>query len=390
MNCRGTKANAMLASALIFAVTRALMFSDTFRSLGDYDTYKYLEWAELLGSGVSPSESSFTYPPGASVIFIAVEAMPLGFLRAFSLAALAIDVAIFLLLMRAASDSPVGYRGPLMWAIGGFAVGPLLYQRFDLWVALIVVVAMLSRRKSVLFGVLLGLGFLIKIWPAVLLVAQAPSRWLRSGVAAALSIVLGWLVLDWIFSGSTVAIRNQTAQGLQIETITSWPYLVRSVWSGELRIKETGQTELLVPLSAQLQALHLALVGTFLTVVVVARWLGRLRPADDTDVAVLVLTGVVVLNDGLAPQYSIWVIAVAAVALLRPTSRVLGAATLVILASFVFQFGIQDHYAGLVLGDHVTVALQGLRLTLWIGAFFLLVRRVLYDSWRETGQLQCR
>ena len=380
-----SKKQLMFASLLIFAVTRLLMFSDTFRSLGDYDTYKYLEWIELLGNGVSPSESSFTYPPGASLIFVVIGAVPLDFLRTFSLVALAVDTVIFLLLTRAARSSLTGYRGPLVWAIGGFAVGSLLYQRFDLWVALLVVVAMLARKRSVLFGVLLGIGFITKIWPAVLLVAQTPSRWFRSGLALVLSSVLGWFVLDSFFSDSTVALRNQAAQGLQIETLTTWPFLVSNIWAGGLQIRETGQTEVLVPIAAQLQTLHVVLMVSFLTVIVIAQWLGKLRAAQPTDVAVLVLTGVVVLNDGFTPQYSIWVLAVAAVALLYPQSRVLWPTMLVVLGSFVFQFGIQDHYAGLVLGDHVTVALQGLRLSLWVGAFLMLIRCVLFDSWRTSS-----
>jgi hypothetical protein len=111
-------------------------------------------------------------------------------------------------------------------------IGEVFVERFDAWPAALTAAALAAslRGHHRLGGAALGLGFAVKVYPAllvpVLVIVAARQRGLREGLAAAASAVeaailvfLPFAITAW--QGTWQMLRNQLGGGLEAETLMS-------------------------------------------------------------------------------------------------------------------------------------------------------------------------
>jgi hypothetical protein len=111
-------------------------------------------------------------------------------------------------------------------------IGQVFVERFDAWPAALTAAALAAalRGHHRLGGAALGIGFAVKVYPAllvpVLVIVAARHRGLREGLATAASAVgaaalvfLPFAITAW--SGTRQMLRNQLGGGLQVETLMS-------------------------------------------------------------------------------------------------------------------------------------------------------------------------
>jgi hypothetical protein len=311
--------------------------------LGDVVIYK--GWASTLVSGSFPSgDSQWQYPPGAAFVMLVPRLLAktgIGYVNSFFFFALAADAVVFLLLIgqaeRIATESrrPPHQSGLWAWVIGGVALGPIMFMRYDVIVTAVAVAGLLAvvkangkrsaeraeRRTWELRGALLGLGAIVKVWPAVLLLGLPPKprgrRALASAVACAI-VVSGLLAAA--LPGAMSFLGHQGDRGIEIEAVLASPFMIAS-WFGYPvhTVHKDG--------NFQLAGHGTGLVGSaaiFLTLVgfaVVLWWrVRRFHPERWTpglmyDVGFTTLLIMVVTSRVLSPQYLIWLMGLAALCL---------------------------------------------------------------------------
>ena len=212
------------------------------------------------------------------------------------------------------------------------ATGVMALNRFDPTLALVVVLCVLSLtyRRWALAGLMVGLGFSLKLMPIVLLplVLILGRKW-RAVWWATLGAAFGMIIpfLPFVVRDPgrlwTSLVGAQTGRGLQIESVAASPFLVRSIFqpgsvtavnppggagSLEIAAKGVAQVNGLAPL------LVLALVLVVYLVIWQARRQLRLTP-EAVPVAVLALMVAAMCgNKVLSPQHLIWVLPVVALA----------------------------------------------------------------------------
>jgi Glycosyltransferase family 87 len=310
------------------------------------DVSLYAHWAQFMqGQGNFPSyDPQWQYPPGAALIMLFPQIfVNLGFsyIVVFYLFALAADTAVFRLLLGQAdriareADAPPHMSGMWAWIGGGFAVGPLILMRYDVIVTALAVGGLLAtvrgrarrpaesarRRTWALRGTLIGLGAIIKVWPAVLLAGLPDGRDGRRALAwaAGTGIVVSG-ILCAIMPGGLSFITGQYGRGIEVESVLATPFSVAAWFGYDARtVHEFGAFQISGP--------GVNLVGScslLLTVIglgFVVWW--RLRrfnhaswsPALMYDVALTVVLVMVVTDRVLSPQYLIWLMGLAALCL---------------------------------------------------------------------------
>ena len=330
----------------------------------------YQRWLPYFHAGAFPGDDpTWQYPPGVSLLIEAAAALPTSFRWSFAALMMAFDAAIMAALLVARARRPAAsWRGPWAWAVAGLLLGSILYVRFDLAPTLLAVLAVLfatSRPvRPVLAGAAAGVGALLKVWP-VLMVVALPRRRLSRGAAAAAATVIG-LMTVWAMAtqGSRTFLANQGARGLQLESVGALPYLVVARLGG--RAAPTGYEYG----SIQVLADGTALVGLGLSalgVVVMAaiawrRWRGRLDHAQPGDVALALVLVSVATSRVYSPQFTIWLVGIAAVALLDRASRATVPAALVLVTAGVTQVVYPWRMDDLIAGDPATIVVQAVRI----------------------------
>jgi hypothetical protein len=312
-----------------------------------HDLRIYAEWGAALaaGDGLPAGDDRWQYPPGAAVV-LAVPAVlerltGIGYPVGFVAGMLAVDAAVTAVLLRRCSASAAG-----LWAVGGWAVGQVMFTRFDVVPAGLAVLALLASagRRWMPAGAALGAGALVKVWPVLLLPAfgyrrrsagdegdgngdadgqGAPTRVrdvraLAGGLAAAaagLAAVMaatGW----WRDVGGFLG--AQKARGLQLEAVPATPFvIVRMLGIGDAPAYEFGSMQF-SSAAAQTVAAACSLAGVGIVVAATVRWWGlgwgrgRTSGSSAADRAFILLALVVVTARVLSPQYLIWLLAVAA------------------------------------------------------------------------------
>src|SRR5258708_6176154 len=158
----------------------------------DADVYvRYaLEWL----AGTASTASQVEYPPGAFPIFL----IPLlvgsaaTYRRVFAIAMMCVDLAACILVLKYAAASARRWLSPVgaavVYMLATAALFPVLYARFDLVPATLVLAAVycLRRERWTASGALLGAGAAVKLWPFALvplLLASAARHGGRKHVA---------------------------------------------------------------------------------------------------------------------------------------------------------------------------------------------------------------
>ncbi|MFE9095223.1 glycosyltransferase 87 family protein [Streptomyces sp. NPDC007264] len=318
----------------------------------------YHGWYGTLRTGAFPDDDvTWQYPPAAALAILSPALLPfLDYAQGFYVLAFLADLAVFCLLQSAGLRPGRTLRGAWVWAVGVALLGPTVYARYDVLVTAVAVAALLAgTRHPRTMGALSGLGALLKVWPALLLVAAVGRRaWLSAAaVAGGLALLLG-LTMPGAFSFLT----SQRDRGTEVESVGSLVFhLARHFgWSGRV-VFHYGSVEFVGPYVDWVSAAALLLSVSAFGWLLLWRTSVRRMPvhtlADAAFVAVLMST---VTSRVISPQYMVWLVGLAAVCLCFHGSRMALPAGLVLAAcpATVLEFPVL--FADVVTGDGPGVA----------------------------------
>ncbi len=324
----------------------------------------YEDWLAPLRDGTFPAaDPTWQYPPGIAPFFLGTGALAVEYRWAFTLGILLMDALVMGAILVAHHRRPgSSWLGPWLWALAGVVVGSILVVRFDVVPTLFAVIAILVVARPLRTGAAAALGFTVKVWPALMLFV-VPRRHLTRAVPAfvvTVAIVLGAFAL--LTDGSLSFLANQSARGLQVESVGALPYEVFTLLGGEVEFGlKYGSIQVLMD-GAETVGLVLTAIGLALFALI-AWWRlsGRLEDVPPGDVALTVMLVSVATSRVYSPQFNVWLIGITAVMLLDPRSRQRRAAALVVVASVLTQVVYPWSATQLVTGDPLTVIVQGLR-----------------------------
>jgi hypothetical protein len=285
------------------------------------------------------------------------------------------DAATFAVLMRAVNRGGA-VDGLWAWIAAGMLIGPVWLTRFDVLPALFAVLALLSMSRPARSGVLLALGALLKVWPALLLLS-VPRRSMGralAGFVATSSAILVTLLLTMQGAGSFAS--EQRARGLQIESVPAWFFLIgHHLGLDRTFVYRYGAMEVQAPGTAAVAAAITAVAVAGLGFLAWLRLTGRLDGAAPADIALVLVLVSMVTSRVLSPQYLVWVAGIAAVCLLDPRTLMRPVIVLLMPVAALGQVLYPMHYDWLLSDGLTGLALQSLRITL------LLIATV-WGAWR--------
>lgn len=368
-----------LPSILIgWALSRALLLGQVL-AFGDAylgDVRLYALWSTLLASGHYPAGDPFwQYPPGAGMLFAVLAFLGPRPVASFIGLALLADAATLGMLIRRAMTAPgdaagsLRWLGPAAWVVGGLAIGPVLLTRFDVFPTALAVAALLMAARPWASGALAGIGALLKAWP-ILMVATVRRRSLpRAAIAAVGVIAAGALGLSLWAPGSGSFIGGQGSRGLQVESVAALPYAVLGAFGAKPDIVlRFGAFEIDDP-GAPSVGLALTLLGLLaIGWIVILRLTGRLESIAPGDVGLALILISVATSRVNSPQYSVWLVGIAAAAAGDQGSRLRRVVALVIAMAAVTQALFPWAYGSYLDTEGYAVALQAARIGLLLAA----------------------
>jgi hypothetical protein len=317
--------------------------------LGDVVTYS--NWSSIMVHGSFPaSDPEWQYPPAAALVMLfpkILAATGIGYIDSFFIFALIADFAVLALLVGQADRISRQTAGPgqtagtpylagvWAWVLGGFALGPILFMRYDVIVTALAVGGMVYTVRStakrgaeraesrtwLVRGALLGLGAVVKVWPVVLLLGAPPAKRGRRTLTWAVISAAGIsAVLAVSLNGALSFVSKQGGRGIEVESVLASPFMM-AAWFGypAQTVHEFGNFQISGP-GADLVG-GAAIFLTLLGFAAVLWWrLRRMRPESWTpalmyDVGFTTLLIMVVTSRVLSPQYLVWLIGTAALCL---------------------------------------------------------------------------
>lgn len=311
------------------------------------DLYVYSVVADLVRDGHVPyRDFAFEYPPLALGPLVGLGGSETGW-------------AVAALLALAAMQLVAGRRAAWLLALVPLLCGALVRTKFDLLPAAFAVagVCALVARRPRAAGVLLGLGALLKLWPALLLLVRPGRRVLATGALTVAAGCLPFLLLGG-FPGAMVEFHLD--RPVQIEsTPASVLFLLGDsyVTGAPVRPDEFKSNGLDGGPAGTVRALFaLAQVLAIGAVLLLA---ARRRDADGVVLGALAaVLAFVCLGAVLSPQYLLWLVPLAALAAARGH---LAPALLVAGAAVVTRVYFPSRYFDVVAEDTTSVALVALR-----------------------------
>jgi hypothetical protein len=280
------------------------------------------------------------------------------------------------------------YAAAAGFALGVAATGALLANRYDAAVALVFAACLLllALGRHAAAAAVLGLGFALKLVPAILLplalvLAPTPRAAIRAGIAFTVAAVLPFLpYLPEGVTGLGQVFAYHGARPLQIESVLATP-----LWIGQLLgavditiLNGFGGQNVGAPGAEAIAKISGALGLAMLGVVYAAIWRRRGEIRASPPLAVLAVTAVlasfVTFGKVLSPQFLIWLLP--SVALLLPERRALAALLLVAMALTQLEF--PANYFKLTALEPAAIACLIARNVALLAAFVACVR----DLWR--------
>lgn len=347
-------AHAVLLCAALTLLVLVAVLPNLWYGLHDVsDITVYHGYASRIARGETPFGEAFRveYPPLAILLFTLPGGVadPAAYSARFTLWMGLITLLAAALVAAAASQLwPRGWpawKAAALFPLGVALTGAIIVNRYDAALALVIAALLLClvRRWYVPAAAVLGIGFALKLTPAVLLplvliVAGPPRRWLApllGFAAAALAPFLEALVSAP--AGVWHVFRYHLERPLQIESVLGTPLLLGQLlgaeWAGYgyshgSHSLEAPGTGVLAAASGMLTLL--AVAGVY-----VLAWRRRARLAasaqDQALVVFALLLALMAFSKVLSPQFMIWLLpAWAVVAARDPVLAALGALVLLL------------------------------------------------------------
>ena len=361
---RGTWAAAAAGAALLGFSFYALVAWLERGQLSDVPVYA--QYADLIRGGALPyRDFRFEYPPGALPAMLLPSYMSWSYATSFAVLMGVCGAGCI-----AAAGSAlrtVGSSTERTWAVllavgvSPLVLGSLFDTRFDLWPTLLAVGALAATiaERPVLTGVLLGLGFAAKLWPAVLLPIAVVHLWRRRGEAGALVVVVTFVAVSAACflpfailapDGLHAMFSDQLGRPLQVESLGA-AVLLAAQHLG-MRPLTTVTSHGAQALSGRGAGLAADLSSVLEIAAVVWIWIAfALRRNANVETVLLaaaaVVCALVAFDRVLSPQYLIWLVPF--VPLVRGGRGFL-AGGLLLLTLGLTQTWFPRHYWALALG----------------------------------------
>lgn len=345
------------------------------------DVRLYDWWAGNIADSHFPiNDPMWQYPPLAAVVFLA------GYLLAgntvgFVFLATVADLAIFVLLAQKGREQE-NFTPAFIWTLAPLVMGPILLGRFDVFVTLASVVALLSIGQARRFGAAIAVGALLKVWPILLLLAAPKGAVLKVVAWFAATFAAGSLLLSIWWSDSFSFIGGQRSRGLQIESVGALPYQLWNAGPGKVSSAfQFGAIEV-VASGTSLISLIITLIGLgLLGILVFWRVSGRLHSANPADIALLAVLISIVTSRVLSPQYMVWVFGLLAVSAFNPQKNFNKILILICISAGIGQVIYPWWYLSLQQGGVMAVTAHAIRILtlLWATA-------IVWNNLREVSQ----
>ena len=350
------------------------------------DVRLYDWWAGNIADLHFPiNDPMWQYPPLAAVVFLAgylIAGNTVGFVFLATIA----DLAIFALLTQRGRQQ-ANSKPATIWVIAPLVMGPIILGRFDVFVTLAAVVALLYVGQARRFGIAIAVGALLKVWPLLLLLATPKGSAVRVIAWFTATFALGSLLLSLWWDDSFSFIGGQRSRGLQIESVGALPYQIWNAGPSTVTSAfQFGAIEV-VASGTQVVSLVITLIGlSLLGVLFYWKVSGRLHDANPADVALLAILVSIVTSRVLSPQYMVWVFGLLAVCAFSPQVNFRKIATLIFLSAGIGQIIYPWWYINLQQGGVLAVGAHTIRILTLIWATALIWKNIQVISQKNPGQ----
>ena len=326
------------------------------------DVRLYDWWAGNIADAHFPiNDPMWQYPPLAAVVFLA------GYLIAgnavgFVFLAVLADLTIFALLIQRGKSEKASAPA-FIWLVAPLVIGPIILGRFDVFVTLAAVFALLSVGQVRKFGVAIAIGALLKVWPVLLLLAAPRGKGLKAIAWFTSTFAAGSLLLSIWWRDSFSFIGGQRSRGLQIESIGALPYQIWNAGPGNVSSAfQFGAIEVVAQGTATV-SLIITLIGILLLgILFYWRVFGRIESASPADVALLAVLISIVTSRVLSPQYMVWVFGLLAVSAFKPQRDFNKILVLIFISAGIGQVIYPWWYISFQQGGALAVAFHAVRI----------------------------
>ncbi|WP_039988989.1 glycosyltransferase family 87 protein [Streptomyces pseudogriseolus] len=361
-------------AALLLCVLKVLVFPGP--DVTSDVSVIYRGWYDVLVTGTFPQDDvTWQYPPAAALAVLSPAVLPfLEYATAFFVLALAADAVTLALLLRGARGAGRSRRGAWMWVAGVPLLGPTVYARYDVMVTAVAVAGLLAAvRHPRAAGALMAFGALLKVWPALLLLAvRRRSAWVSAAVTGV--VVAGLFAV--LMPGAFAFLGFQRDRGTEVESLGSLVFHVarHHGWEGKVLLNY-GSVEFLGPYVSWVSTGALFLTGAALAWLVLWRLTAtRFAPHTAADAAFTAVLLFTVTSRVISPQYMVWLVGTAAVCLCFRGSRMGRPAALVLVACPVTTLEFPVWFGHVVASDALGVTLLAVRNGLLVTASLLAAR----------------
>ncbi len=371
------RCNTYPTAIVAFLVSRAYLLGVLFGVAPYFGSHRvdnalrlYARWAEVITStGSYPvNDPLWQYPPLAGWLFVFAQWLTAPSTAGFVALTVIADAAIFgLLLLSRRRSRPAS--AAWTYLLFGLLVGPMLFARFDIFTTLTAVAALLLIAKPVSSSIAIAIGFCLKLWP-LLLVLAFPRRQLPKVVALVVAFSLAITIPVVLFaSNATSFLAEQGGRGIQIESVAGSYFIVAHRFGAPFASKyQHGSAEILAP-GTPIAAIVVTVIGLILLAVIAYKRLrGRLETVPPADVALVLVLVSIATSRVFSPQFMIWVAGVGAVCLLDKRTRMRPVLLLAGLTTLFGQLVVAIGYPSLMAGNLFGSGLQLVRIVFLLAA----------------------
>lgn len=326
------------------------------------DVHLYDWWAGNIADSHFPiNDPMWQYPPLAAVVFL-VGYVIAGNAVGFVFLALLCDLAIYVLLLKRGQEQR-NLNPAFIWVFTPLVMGPIILGRFDVFVTLVAIVALLYVGQARRFGIAIAVGTLLKVWPLLLLLATPKGSALKVVTWFTATFFAGSLLLSLWWNESFSFIGGQRSRGLQIESIGALPYQLWNAGPGNVTSAfQFGAIEVVASgtsvVSLVITLLGIALLGTLFY----WRFFGKLNTASPADIALLAVLISIITSRVLSPQYMVWVLGLLAVCAFAPQKDFKKIAILIFISAGIGQVIYPWWYISLQQGGVIAVLAHAIRI----------------------------